>query len=829
MGKNSKGGTANMKKLLILISIIMLLFSVTGTAEAVMQEDVKALESLIDIMSGKIADYGEVIGDTEDNLKAVNKDVEALEKKIQGLNAADRFLWTKIEAQSPEALIESRVSALEEQMEDYVAQLKGEIAQVAEKAEDQTAIKKLENRIKALTDNMELFIAEEEEQQKLVASIEDQTAKKLESLSKTLAELETYAKNMEQEFQDALSALSENMKPADENLTGNEDLEALEKALNDAKIALNTRAKWMDISIKTVKEDLASMAAELAQETVLLRENLDRYKASTNQRLKWIDLTVAKNKERVEAVKTDLKAVQDDFDSQLEDSLWGINQRLKWVDINTGNLRASMNTLNDKVEGNRVYVDNLVSELETTVQNNQLATNQRMKWTDISISNLKSDVQDNKEIIQNILNDMEALEASGQETEEVVNSSFEETIANLNQRLKWMDIASSNTKEQVAALEELVKSTEGELKAELQSAIAGLNTRLKWMDIASTNLREKVEKQSEQITALEKELKAELSDKIYFLNQRLKWMDIQINKVKSESASQEDMLALKDEFDYNVSRLNNLAFEVAYSKGITEDVLDKISEIDEQIAMLSNNFNMILSEYVTKDILEEEIANIQAELDEVELLTLDLTEENQAAIENAVWSINQRLKWIDITIRKAKDERGELAQYTKEIEERLQNEINSKVLFINKRLKWMDISITNLKETKVDEAEYTKTVTKLDVDKVDKETFAEELEGISTRFDALETELGAFKTDTMDLMAAQKKALEAKIGNNTVLIQDNAEAIKDNNKEIEALEKRIEMLESQVFPEEKQPAAFGVLLGFGLVIGLGFVISSIAK
>ena len=438
--------------------------------------------------------------------------------------------------------------------------------------------------------------------------------------------------------------------------------------------------------------------------------------------------------------------------------------------------------------------------------------NQRLKWMDISASNTKEQIN--------------ALEEKLNTVEGEAKQELEEQIANLNQRLKWMDIASSNTKEQVVALEELLKTTKGELKGELESAIASLNTRLKWMDIASTSLREKVEKQSGQIVALEKDLKDELSDKIYFLNQRLKWMDIQINKVKSESASQADMLKLKDEFDYNVSRLNNVAFEVAFSKGITEDILDKISEIDEQIALLSNNFNMILSEYVTKDILEEEIAYIYSELDEVELMTLDLTEENQAAIENAVWSINQRLKWIDLTIKKAKDERTELAQYTKEIEERLQNEINTKVLFINKRLKWMDISITNLKETKVDEAEYTKTVTKLDADKLDKDTFGEELQGINTRFNALETELDAFKADTMDLMAAQKKELEAKIGNNTVLIQGNSAAIEDNEAEIQALEKRIELLEAQVFPEEKQPAAFGVLIGFGLVIGLGFALSS---
>ena len=438
--------------------------------------------------------------------------------------------------------------------------------------------------------------------------------------------------------------------------------------------------------------------------------------------------------------------------------------------------------------------------------------NQRLKWMDISSSNTKEQIKELEEKIDTV---------EGQ-----AKQDLETELVNLNQRLKWMDISSSNTKEQVKTLGELLKSTEGELRGELESAITSLNMRLKWMDIASTNLREKVQIQGDQIVALEAQLKEELSDKIYGLNQRLKWMDIQINKIKSETASQKDVLKLKDDFDYTVSRLNNLAFEVAFSKGITEDILEKLSEMDEQIAMLNNNFNMVLSEYVTKEMLEDEIAYIYAELDALELMTLELNEDSQAIIENAVWSINQRLKWIDLTIKKAKDERTDLAQYTKEIEERLQNDINSKVLYINKRLKWMDISITNLKETKVDEAEYTKTVTKLDADKVDKDIFGEELEGISTRFKALESELDVFKVETKDLMAAQKKALEAKIGNNTVLIQDNSSAIEDNDQEIEALKKRIEVLEAQVFPEKEQPAAFGVLIGFGFVIGLGFILSS---
>ncbi|MFW6263697.1 MAG: hypothetical protein ACOC34_06660, partial [Thermotogota bacterium] len=411
-----------MKKLLILLSIIMLLFSVTTTAEAVMQEDIKALESLIDIMSGKIADYGEVIGDTEDNLKAVNKDVEALEKKIQGLNATDRFLWTKIEAQSPEAIIESRVNALKEQMEDYIAQLESDIGKLSEKVEDETAIKKLENRIKAHTDNLKFFMDEEEEQQKLVASIQDQMAKELESLSRTMTELETYTKAIETEFQGALDSLSEKIAADNAQETVNmAELEALETALNDAKASLNTRAKWMDISIKTVKDDITELAAELSKETVLLKDNLDRYKESTNQRLKWIDLTIAKNKERVETVKTNIKSVQEDFDSRLENSLWALNQRLKWVDINTGNLRASMNSMKEKIEDNRVYFDKQLGELETVTQNNQSATNQRLKWTDISISNLKGDVDNNKEMIQEILNDLKEMESEVSDTDSVEN------------------------------------------------------------------------------------------------------------------------------------------------------------------------------------------------------------------------------------------------------------------------------------------------------------------------------------------------------------------------------------------------------------------------
>ena len=438
MGKNSKGGTDNMKKILILVSIIMLLFSVAGTAEEVKQEDIKAVESLIDIMSGKIADYGEQIGDAEDVLKTINKDVEALETKIQGLNATDRFLWTKIEAQSPEAMIESRVNALKEQMEEHVAQLESEIAKLAEKAEDQTALKILENRIKALTENMKNFIGEEKEQQKLVVSIEEQTTRELESLSRTLAELETYSQNLKAEFQNALDSLSKKLveqSTAAETLA-KEELEILRKALEDAKSSLNTRAKWMDISIKSVKDDLSSLAAEMTKENAMMKDQLEQYKASTNQRLKWIDMTIAKNKGRIESVMSNVTTVQEKFDSQLEESIWSLNQRLKWVDINTGNLRASLDKAIKNIDDNRVYISNQIDELENTIQNNQASTNQRMKWTDISISNIKNNVQDNKEMIQELLKNIET--DKNNEVEVVENSDFDETIANLNQRLKWM-------------------------------------------------------------------------------------------------------------------------------------------------------------------------------------------------------------------------------------------------------------------------------------------------------------------------------------------------------------------------------------------------------
>ncbi|HRW36038.1 MAG TPA: hypothetical protein P5107_13400, partial [Thermotogota bacterium] len=159
-----------MKKLLILISIIMLLFSVTVTLGEVMQEDLKALESLVDIMSSKVAENGETMGNMEGDIEALGEGIEAMEKNLQGLNAADRFLWAKIEAQSPEALIEGRINALKEQMEAYVAQLESEIVELAEKIEDQTLLNKLENRITALKGNLEMFIAKEEEQQTLIAS-----------------------------------------------------------------------------------------------------------------------------------------------------------------------------------------------------------------------------------------------------------------------------------------------------------------------------------------------------------------------------------------------------------------------------------------------------------------------------------------------------------------------------------------------------------------------------------------------------------------------------------------------------------------------------------
>lgn len=259
---------------------------------------------------------------------------------------------------------------------------------------------------------------------------------------------------------------------------------------------------------------------------------------------------------------------------------------------------------------------------------------------------------------------------------------------------------------------------------------------------------------------------------------------------------------------------------------MTQKILSEIAAIKEAADLLNTRVAILYAEYATKEMLEAEIAQVNASLSELEELTYTLNEKTEQLVADKVWALNQRLKWVDMTIKRAKDERAELKDYVLDLETRLEEEINSKVAYINMRLKWTDISITKLKETKVEKTEYNETVTRLDTVKVDKETFAREINSIDMRFIALENSMEDFKKETNTLLMAHKEMLEAKIDGNTELIKENKALIENNGSEIEKLEARISELEKEVFPEEKNTSAFGVLVGFGLVVGLGMILAS---
>ena len=87
-----------MKKGLSLLLIALLLFFTLGLGtEAVKLEDVKVLETLIELMSGKLGEYQDQFKDFKGLLGNLSGKIGDIESKSEALNQMDRWLRTKIE------------------------------------------------------------------------------------------------------------------------------------------------------------------------------------------------------------------------------------------------------------------------------------------------------------------------------------------------------------------------------------------------------------------------------------------------------------------------------------------------------------------------------------------------------------------------------------------------------------------------------------------------------------------------------------------------------------------------------------------------------------
>jgi len=306
----------------------------------------------------------------------------------------------------------------------------------------------------------------------------------------------------------------------------------------------------------------------------------------------------------------------------------------------------------------------------------------------------------------------------------------------------------------------------------------------------------------------------------------LKWIDIQMTKLKDEKAGITELYALEDDFNQTVERLNELTMSVSFNAGITDQILEKLGNIQKEIDALENGFRMVYANFATKDMLMEEVETIEEALIALEDLTYDLSAENEELIEQNVWALNQRLKWVDITINRAKKEHNELSEYVRELEVRLENEISDNIANLNKRLKWMDISIAKLKETKVDSEEYNETIETLETGKVDKADYNEGLNRIDQRLDALNDSVDILREDMQLQFEEQTTTFNKALDENKGLIKENRQASEKNEESIEALKDRVTELEAKVFPEEKKGnPGMMVLVGLGLVAGIGMIVS----
>ncbi|HOO33427.1 MAG TPA: hypothetical protein PLB99_09850 [Thermotogota bacterium] len=954
-----------MKKFMVSAIILLLTLSVVMMAESATQEDMKAVESLVDVMSGKLGDYSDRLGVTERGLDVLGKEVRELEDKVEGLDTNDKLLMNKVGESTVEGTIDVRIDALRKEMEAYNSEFRDLLDRLADKAALETLgsefteqISSAMAKINKLTGELELLDGKvktnETEDAQLESSVTDMQAllnTKNEAMANRVEELEAYAQQLKKEYNEALDALSAGLKAeiatieqaSDTSETYskiialeksiealqtemrgmipgtdlNERLSALEAQLEtlktdvsdngvdvstkifvletelknvessiqssvetnakniselkmvngtldsaidevkedmemnrnetkataeesrvailqevdskliETKTSLNMRLKWIDINIKGLKDDIAANALEDEKKYTALEARLDTFTTETERKLGEIDETLrsqsAQGTAGYEEVAASLTEIQEAFDKKLGDSLWSINKRMNWMDIASGKIKADLGDAEEELNAKLILTDSKVETLGSDLKKLTEYDNERFKLTYLSIADLRADIQENLELL-------DALEQGTTAGIEAVKADLEKSGAYNNDRFKliYMTLAdlSSDISENGKASDGKIETLKQELTDELASKIASLNLRLKWMDISASKLKKTVEEQAKTIEAVSVAMKSELGQEMVLVNQKLMIVDSQIERLDTEKAAQTDVAQLRKEFDVVVDRLNSLAFSLAFEQGMTQKILSEIAAIKEAADLLNTRVAILYAEYATKEMLEAEIAQVNASLSELEELTYTLNEKTEQLVADKVWALNQRLKWVDMTIKRAKDERAELKDYVLDLETRLEEEINSKVAYINMRLKWTDISITKLKETKVEKTEYNETVTRLDTVKVDKETFAREINSIDMRFIALENSMEDFKKETNTLLMAHKEMLEAKIDGNTELIKENKALIENNGSEIEKLEARISELEKEVFPEEKNTSAFGVLVGFGLVVGLGMILAS---
>jgi len=396
-----------MKKGLSLILIAFLLFFTLGWAtEAVKPEDLKVLETLIDLMSGKIGEYQDQFSDFKGLLGSISGKIGEMELKSEALNQMDQFLWTKIE-NTEKSLKEQIITGEEQQktalqdkiwavnqrlkwIDSGISGLKEEVEAIY------TDIYKLGSELSAAGKTEEMISVLDGtivEKVGFVQSQIDLLYKKIQRL-----EGEDSASNATiQQLTSELGSLKDLIAAVDaSNVEAWNAANAGEKADLERVEEINLRLKSVESALMALgskDNGIQSFIDEMTADIGVLRESVASMQA--NDQFLWNKIDIADRQ-----LNESLVNGNEQLRQLLTDKVSALNLRLKWVDSGIEKIKTDMKALNEEIltlgsslkavqEKQDASAENYGKLLDDRVW----ALNKRLTWTDSAVSKLKSDLE----------------------------------------------------------------------------------------------------------------------------------------------------------------------------------------------------------------------------------------------------------------------------------------------------------------------------------------------------------------------------------------------------------------------------------------------------
>ncbi len=592
---------------LILIAFL-LFFTLSWATEAVKPEDLKVLETLIDLMSGKIGEYRDQFSDFKGLLGSISGKIGEMESKSEALNQMDQALKTKIE--NTDKTLREQIFEIEEQ---YQSALQDKIWAVNQRLKwIDSGISSLKGEIETIYADIYKLGSELNE----AAEVADNAIESGNSASQKISFVQSQINMLYKKIQQlegkeggaasALDTLATDINILKEligyldeaNLDVWRTISANEKETEARYEEINLRLRSVETSLVTMKSDDAdarNALDEMISGVSLLQESVASLQA--NDKFLWNKIGVTE-RQLTETIQTG--------DEQLAELLTGkvsaLNLRLKWVDGGIEKLKSDLKALNKDVEELsaglkeiRESQSAMDENLSKAIDDRVWALNKRLTWTDSAVSKFKTELESYQKKLEEAQTNLE---------EEIVNR-----IWGVNKRLMWLEKQVSQIKEE-----------------------NGENKEIVGMSVANLELEIQLLKARTQTIELEKALQGVLDNmvisKLNDIQDRCAQIEKQVDNVQKNYATREDLTKVNQDLEK-----------------IAKETSDKFPALDARLAWVDKT---LASQKGQIENLKKNLAEVEGELSD------ELAER--------MWAINSRLKWIDGAISKIKAQKADIVE-----------------------------------------------------------------------------------------------------------------------------------------------------------------------